>query len=107
FHVWPAEIFSHQWKIVLGHGEIGINRVESQDRDQRWSRRPNQITNVNIAQTHSSVDRGFYVAPVEVHLGSLGCGLGPLLVRHSSVVVLMRYHLSCTQVLLSLHRRLI
>src|SRR4029453_370689 len=107
FYIRTAEIFSHERKIVLGHGEIGINRIESLDRDKRWSRRPNQVANVNIAQTHSSVDRGFYVAPVEVHLSSLGRCLGLLCVRHSRVVVLLRYDLSRAQVLLSFQRHLI
>src|SRR5262249_5339844 len=92
---------------ILSHGEIGVNRVETLNRDERRSRGPNQIASVNIAQTYSSVDRRFYVAPIEIHLSSFGRGLRLLRVRHSRVVVLLRYDLSRAQVLLSLQRYLI
>src|SRR5260370_42624063 len=62
---------------------------------------------MNIAEMYSSVERGFYEAPIEVHLGSFGRCLGLLRVRHGRVVVLLRYDLSSTQVLLSLQSHLI
>src|SRR6266496_1035701 len=41
FHVWSAEIFSHQRQIVLRHGEVGINRVEALNRYEWRSRGSN------------------------------------------------------------------
>src|SRR5262249_58645022 len=96
-----TQIFSRQGKIVLGHGEIGVNRVEALDRHERRSRGSNQVANVNVTQTYSSVDRRFYVAPIEIHLGSFGRGLRLLRVRHSRVVVLLRYNFSRAQIFLS------
>src|SRR5262249_5697596 len=34
FYIRTTEIFSHERKIVLGHGKIGINRIETLDRDK-------------------------------------------------------------------------
>src|SRR5438876_26365 len=38
FHVWPTEIFSHQRQIVFGHGDVGVNRIETLNRYEWRSR---------------------------------------------------------------------
>ena len=67
----------------------------------------NQVADINIAKTDSSVDRRFDEAKIKVYLISFGRCLRLLGVRQSNVVVLLRDHLSRTQVLLSLERHLI
>ena len=107
FHVWAAEIFSHKRQIVLGHGEVGVNRIQTLDCDEWRSRGSNQVANVNIAETDSSVNGRLDVAIIEVHLGSLRRCLRLLCIRHSSVVVLLRYDLSRAKIFLSLQRHLV
>src|SRR5205814_4917821 len=106
-HVWAAEIFSHERQIVFGHGEVGINRIEALNSDERRSRGSNEVANVKIAQTYSSFDGRFDVAIIQVHLSSLRRRLRLLCVRYGNIVVLLRYDLSCDQILLSLQRHLI
>ena len=77
------------------------------DRHKRRTGRSNQIPNIDIAQTDSSVDWRFDKAIIEVHLRGFRDRLRLLRVRHSNVVVLLRYDLSRTQVLLSFKCHLI
>ena len=106
FYIRTAEIFSHERQIVLGHGEIRVNGVQTLYRDKRRAGRSNQVADINIAKTNSSVDGRFDEAIIKVYLSSFGRCLRLLRVRQSNVVVLLRDHLSRTQVLLSLERHL-
>src|SRR4029453_2450850 len=107
FYIRTAEIFSHERQIVLSHCEIRVDGVQTLYRDKSRAGRSNQIADINIAKTNSSVDGRFDEAKIKVHLSSFGRCLRLFRVRHSNVVVLLRDDLSRTQVLLSLERHLI
>ena len=107
FHIRTAEILSDKRQIVLGHGEISVDRIQALDRHQRWTGRSNQIPNINIAQTDSTVDRRFDKAIIEIHLCGFRSRLRFLRVRHSSIVILLRYDFSRAQVFLPFQRHLI
>ena len=86
----------------LRHGEIGVNRIETLNRDERRTRRTDQVADVDIAQTDSSVDGRFDVAIIEIHLSSLSRRLRFLRVRHCGVVILRGVNTFRPQIRLSL-----
>src|SRR4030095_5422950 len=105
FYIRTTEIFSHQRQIVLGDREVRVNGVQTLYRDKSRAGRSNQVADINIAKTNSSVDGRFDEAIIKVYLSRFGRCLRLFRVRQSNVVVLLRDHLSRTQVFLSLERR--
>src|SRR5215475_10796824 len=67
----------------------------------------NDIANVDKSHTGAAINRRFDVAIIEIDLSSLGGGFRFLRVRHSSIVVLLRYYISRTQISLPLQCYLI
>ena len=102
FYIRTAEIFSHKRQIVLGDGEIRVNGIQTLYRDKSRAGGSNQVADINIAKTNSSVDGRFDEAIIKVYLSSFGGCLRLLRVCQSNVVVLLHNHLSRTQILLSL-----
>ena len=107
FYIWTAEIFSHERQIVLGDGEVRVNGVQTLYRDKSRAGRSNQVADINIAKTNSSVDGRFDEAIIKVYLSAFSRRLRLLRVCQSSVVVLLRDHVSRAQAFLSFQRRLI
>src|ERR1051325_3650600 len=67
----------------------------------------NDIPNIHKSHAGAAVNRRFDVAIIEIDLSSLGSGLGFFRVRHSSIVILLRYYISRAQISLPLERYLI
>src|SRR5262249_38105342 len=65
------------------------------------------IANIHKSHTGAAVNRRFDVAIIEIDLSSLGGGFRFLRVRHSSIVVLLRYYISRAQISLPFQRYLI
>src|SRR5215470_373513 len=67
----------------------------------------NNIANVDKSHAGAAVNRRFDVTIIKIDLSSLGGGLRFLRVRHSSIVVLLRYYISRAQISLPLQCYLI
>src|SRR5260370_4872434 len=72
FYIRTAEILSHEREIVLRHGEISVNGVQTLYRYKGRAGRSNQVADINIAKTNSSVAGRFDEAIITVHLSRFG-----------------------------------